>query len=338
MTPVELQRALDSRHLPRLLYLFGEETYTRDRAAERYCSLAVAIQDRDFNYSLFNGRETRGEAVLDAARTFPVFSPQRLVLIRDAHQLADAELEKLLPYLSEPAAETCLLLVGDKIDQRKKFFQSFKKHGELVEFKKLYDNQIPSFVKQTFRECGKTFTEDALALFSRRVGNNLAEIHAELVKLATYLGEKDPADVRDVAAVTAQSKSESVFELTDALGRGDSEKGLRLLGFLLDDGNAPLMILSMMVRHYRQLWKLRELLDQGTARSELPRRAGINPYFLDGLLAQAQRLKPGRGREVFELLLETDLALKSTGSHPRPLLEALVLRLAPSVGSLSASE
>ena len=87
------------------------------------------------------------------------------------------------------------------------------------------------------------------------------------------------------------------------------------------------MILSMLVRHYRQRGKIRELLDQGTARNEIPRQAGINPYFLDGLAAKARRLESGRGREVFALLLEADLALKSTGAHPRPLLEMLVLQL-----------
>ena len=35
MTPTELNRALDQGQIPTLLFLYGEETYLRDRSLER---------------------------------------------------------------------------------------------------------------------------------------------------------------------------------------------------------------------------------------------------------------------------------------------------------------
>lgn len=328
MTSAELTRAVEQNRVPPLLFLYGEETFTLERTLARLCRVVVDDAARDFNFDLFNGRDSRAQAIVDAARTFPVFAPRRLVLVKDAHQIPAGEAEELLAYLREPVAETVLVLVGDKVDQRKKFFVELKKHGELVEFKKLYDNQIPAFVQQMSKELGKGFTEDALALFCRRVSNNLQEVHGELVKLAAYLGNEDLADVAHVAAVVSDTRVESVFELTDALGHHDTGKALRVLGRLLDDGTVPLVILTMMARHFRQLWKLRELLDQGTKRADIPRLLGINPYFLDGLLAQAKGFTPARGRQIFELMLGVDLALKSSGAaHGGVLLEGLVLQV-----------
>jgi DNA polymerase-3 subunit delta len=59
---------------------------------------------------------------------------------------------------------------------------------------------------------------------------------------------------------------------------------------------------------------------------DLPRRIGINPYFLGNLLTQAKRCADAPLREVFPRLLAVDQALKS-GGDPRAHLEGLVLAL-----------
>lgn len=327
MTPADLARVIEQRQFPPLLLLYGEDTFSLQRTVVHLQRVAIPDDARDFNYIQFQGREARAAAIIDVARTFPVFATHRLVLVKDSQQLPAQELDALLPYLSDPVRETLLVLVADKVDGRRKFFVEFKKRGELVEFKKPYDNQIPALARELAREQGLTFTEDALALFCRRVAGDLQEIHAELLKLAAFLGGQTLIDAPDVAAVVSDSRSESAFALTDALGRQDLPTALRLLGRLLDDGNAPLQLLALTARHFRQLWRLRELLDQGAAKAEMQKEIGINPYFLEGLLTQARRFPAGHYREVFEALLETDLALKSSGAHPSVQMERLVQRI-----------
>jgi DNA polymerase-3 subunit delta len=55
---------------------------------------------------------------------------------------------------------------------------------------------------------------------------------------------------------------------------------------------------------------------------------GVSPYFLKGLMQQAGRFDNGQYRQIFELFLATDLALKSSGSEPKMHLEKLVLEIA----------
>jgi DNA polymerase-3 subunit delta len=328
MTYSEFNRALEKRKIPALLFFYGEETFFLQQAVQRLRDAVVPIEARDFNYSVYQGKESQAETILDDVRTLPVFARNRLVLIKDAQHISAAELDAFLPYLKDPVPETILVFTADKIDGRRKFFQEFKKYGSLVEFKRLYDNQIPSFVKRQAKEVGHSFREEALALFCRRVGNNLQEIHGELIKLFTYLGEKTVVDVADVVAVVSDTRVDSIFDLTNALGQKNVAEALRLLGRLLEEGMAPLAILAMMVRHFRQLWKTRELLDQGTAQKDIPRCIGVNPYFLNSLVDQAKRFSPSQYRHIFELLLGVDLALKSSGAHPSVLLEKLVLDIA----------
>ncbi len=327
MTPTELNRALDQGQIPTLLFLYGEETYLRDRSLERLRDFLVPADARDFNFNIFYGKDVLVETLVDTARTFPVFASHRLIVVKDAQNLSAGQLDQLLPYLQHPVDETILVFVADKIDGRKKFFQEFKKNGELVEFKQPYDNQIPAFVREHARSAGKSFTEEGMALFCRRVSNNLQEIDGELTKLYGYLGKADLIDVADVRAVVSDTRVESVFDLTNALGNRNAAEALRLLRRLHDEGTASLLILSMLTRHYRQLWKIQELLNQNVARKDIPRQVGVNPYFADGLIRQAGRFSARQFRRIFELFLHTDLALKSSGADAEALMEELVLNL-----------
>jgi DNA polymerase III subunit delta len=327
----DLQGMLKDRDFPPLILLHGEEGFLRDGALEQIRDLTVPQDCRDFNLNVYHGKDAKVQELLDTARTYPIFASRRLIILKDVDSLAAPDLEALLPYLKDPVPETILLCTTDKLDGRRKFFQDFKKYGAVFEFKKIYDNQLPAFVREQAKRSGRSFTEEGLALFCRRTGVNLREVHGELVKLFAYAGEKTLVDVAEVRAVVVDSRIDSIFDLTDAIGGGKTEQALGLLQRLLAEGGVPLVLLTMITRHYRQLWKIRELLDRGEPNREIGGRLRINPYFLDGLIRQSRSLPADRYRPAFEKFLLTDQALKSSGAHPAALLEQLVLELAGGV-------
>lgn len=326
MTPAALQKLIRSGSVPDLVFLYGNEKFFIERALRQISDATVPVEARDFNLQTFHARENPIDDILDSVRTLPVFSPRRLVILKDADKLNSAALDTLAGYISDPVPETCFVLVGEKVDRRKKFFQTFEKNGALVEFKGLYENQIPSFVKEQATNYDLSLTEDALALFCRRSGTSLQEIDGELQKLRQYVGtEGGLVDVEDVRAIVSDTRVDSIFDVVNAIGRRDIGDALRLLGRLLDEGIAPLVVLSMLTRHFRQLWMSRELLEEGMGKKDISRRVGVNPYFIDGLVAQARLFNYRQYRRVFELFLATDIALKSTGSNPGAMLEQLLL-------------
>lgn len=327
MTAAELERAIDNGHFPPLLFLYGEEQFLLERTLKHLLDKAIPPDARDFNLTIFHPKEFSAAKLLDTVRTYPVFFPRRVVIVKGAHQIAAAELEGLQSYLHHPLPETLLIFVGEKIDARRKFFIDFKKSGELVEFKKLYDNQLPAAIRDLARQNNLTLTDGALTLFCRRVGANLQEVQTELVKLTLYLGEKSLADVADVEAVVTGSRQETVFALNDAIGERQAAQAVELVGRILDEGLPALLVLNMVTRHMRNLCKVGEMVAQKRSKGEIAKAAGVNPYFLDGLIRQSRNFSGGQMRPVFERLLATDLALKSAAAHPAAMLEGLVLAL-----------
>jgi DNA polymerase-3 subunit delta len=328
MSLKELQNILQAGTVPGLILLYGQESFFVEKGMLAVRDAVVTPENRDFNLTQFYGKDFVPNDVVEQARTFPVFAERRLVMIKNIHESRAEQLETLLDYVEDPVPETVLLLTAEKIDARRKIFQLFKKNGVSIEFKKIYENQLPSFVRDLAKASNLSLTAGALKLFCKRVGTNLAEVQGEMEKLVGYLGERDLADEADVAAIVSDTRIESIFDLTDAMGRGDRSTALSLLDRLLAEGQAPLMILAMMTRHFRQMWKISELVSQKVPQSELPRRVGASPYFLKGLMQQATRFDHRQYRQVFNRFLETDLALKSSGGEPRMQLEQLLLEIA----------
>ena len=105
----------------------------------------------------------------------------RLVVIRNLHEAPADQLEAFAAYLDDPVPETFLLLTAAGIYKRRKFFQKFAQVGEIIEFRRLFDNQLPQFIRERAREAGRTFTvppplfrrvtDEEVAAWSARFGS-----------------------------------------------------------------------------------------------------------------------------------------------------------------------
>ncbi|QXE89260.1 DNA polymerase III subunit delta [Geomonas subterranea] len=324
MKPEEFNKAVEKGELASLYLLFGDEPYLVERAVKKLLDRAVDPGFRDFNLDVFYGNECKGEEVFSAAQTLPMFADRRVVLVKKGGDLSAHAMEVLLPYLQDPSPGTCLILQAEKVDGRKKFYAELKKRGEAVEFKRPYENQLGPYVRDEVRAAGKKIEPAAAELLGYLVGNNLQELVSQIEKLCIYCGKKETVAVADVKAIVSDTKVESVFEFTDALGSKDLPRALKMLTALLQDGEVPLRMLGAVARHFRQLWQVRELLDKKVPQSELAKASGINPYFLNKVTAQARNYTVVELQRIFERMLELDLAFKSGGLE-EPLLERFVM-------------
>jgi DNA polymerase-3 subunit delta len=325
MKPDEFTKSLQKGDIAPLYYFHGDEPYLIDRAVKSLLNLTVSPDSRDFNLNIFYGKECKGEEIATAGQTLPMFAERRVVLVKRSAELSAGALEILTEYVSDPSPSTCLIFEGDKIDQRKRFFVEMKKRGDLVEFKRLYENQLGPFIREEAAGFGKKMESVASEMLVYLVGNNLSEIAAEVEKVATYVGNRDTITVADIREVVSDTKVDTIFELTDSMGRRDLAKALRNLNTILRDGEAPLMVLAMLTRHFRQLWRVKELCDKRLPANEIGKEVGINPYFLKGIMEQSGNYRITEFQRIFDRLFATDLALKTGGGKPVSLLECLLM-------------
>ena len=324
MTPQELDQSISRGTIPPVCFLYGEEPFLIERAAAALLERALDPSLKDFNFNQFYGAEAKGVEIVDAAQTLPMFAERRAVLVKRADQFKADALEVLAPYLRNPSASTCLIFTATKIDQRKKFFQELKKAGLLVEYKRLYDNKLPGFISSEASRQGKSLESAAADMLAFLIGNNLQELCSQIEKLVVYSGGRQRITIDDVKVIASSCKAFSIFELARFLGLRDLQNSLRSLGALFRDGEEVPMMIGALARHFRQLWKVRELVDRRTAKADIAREAGIAPFFVDEMMQQARNFTAAQFRAVFDELYRCDIASKSGGGHPHTLMQGLV--------------
>ena len=327
MKSEEFLRSIDKGDIRPLYFLYGDESYLIGKGVKKLLSRLVPEDLRDFNLNLYYGNECSANEIVATAQTLPMFAEWRVVLVKNSDRLPPIALETLSNYVRNPSPTTCLLFLGEKIDQRKKFFTEIKKRGELVEFKRLYENQMLPFIMGEAAEQGKKFRPDAAEMLICFSDNNLQELVSQIEKIALYAGDRGIIEVDDVKAVVSDTRVNTVFELANSIGEKNLEKGLRNLQSLMHDGEAPLLILSMLTRHFRQLWKILEPIEKRVPAAEIGKRVGVHPYFLQGVLRQSRNFRVRELSGIFEKFFALDLALKSGRWNPALALERLVMEI-----------
>lgn len=325
MTAQEFETSLAKGVIPTVCFLYGEETFLVDRSVRLLLERAIDPSLKDFNFNVFYGNESKGIDIVDAALTLPMFSDRRAVLVKRAEALSAAACEVLLPYLQNPAAGTCLIFTGTKVDQRKKFFLELKKKGTMVEYKRLYDNKISAFIVSESASQGRPIDSAAADLLAFLIGNNLQELSSQIQKLVTFAGTNPRITLEDVRTVASSSKAFSIFELAKFLCLKDLQNALKSMEALFRNGEELPMMIGALSRHFRQLWRVREMLDAKAAKGDISKGTGINPYFLDDMIAQARNFGRQELKRIFMELYRCDVASKTGGGQPYSLMHGLIV-------------
>jgi DNA polymerase-3 subunit delta len=164
-------------------------------------------------------------------------------------------------------------------------------------------------------------------LLSRIIGSNLRVMSNEIKKLVLYADGRriEEADVNKLVAYTQQA---SVFAMVDAIVEFNLPRAGSLLQQLLQDGESPIGLLAMLNRQMRLIVRARELRNQKIPEAEMRGRLGIgHEFILRKTLEQAQRYTIPRLRQVYEQLLEADIALKTSKYEGDLALTILIAEL-----------
>ncbi len=307
--------------------LCGSEDYLLEDSLKRLIDAVVEPNTRDFNFDLFYGNDVDGGKIIDAANAYPMMAESRVVVVKDLHKLAITSLEMLSKYVEKPAQSTKLILIADKLDGRNKFISKIKTNSCYVEFKTLYDRQIPNWIQGHLKEKSYDISQEALMLLQSRVSNNLRDIANELEKVVLNLNGKKKIELEDVQKVVGLSRNYSVFDLNDAIGYKDLHKALLILNQMLESGESPTGIIAMIARHFISLIKIKGAVTQKKSMNEMTALVGIPSFFINKTKEMAKNYTIVQMQQIFASLLDTDLILK-TSQLPSPIaLQSLLIQI-----------
>ncbi|GAB4268651.1 MAG: DNA polymerase III subunit delta [Deferrisomatales bacterium] len=310
-----------------VVYLYGDETFLIDRALGELEAETLGGGDPRLNREVFEAPEASAAQVVAAARTAAFLGARRLVVVKNADRWSAEAWKPLLPYLESPNPGTCLVFVAQGLDRRSKAGKLLAKTARVVECRRPREQELAGWARRLAREAGLELEPAVLAALVGRIEPDLQLLSREIEKLRAFAGADGTVRQADLEQLVGESRGTTVFALCDALGEADLGGALRALRKLLALGEPPPRLLFMIVRHFRHLWRARELLDGGgrTDPKTAAAALGVPPFVARRVLGQARRWEAPRLARAFSGFLQADLALKSGGGSE--VLDRLVLGL-----------
>lgn len=322
----KLQQRLEKQAPAPIYLLLGDEQFLVHEAVQLLKHRSVDAATIDFNCDVFDVGETPAASVKDAAEMLPMMSARRLVVYRGVDNLKDKDWEVLFALFDNPVESTTFVLTAESLDKRKKSYKKVADSAVVVELKRPYENQILDWIDYLAYRAGLRVNREAAHLLKQFVGTNLTELNNEMAKLREYIGDRKEVEPADVLQVVSQTRVDRIFDLTDAIGRRDKVHALHSLANLLDQGQSEVGVLAMITRHFRILSQLKDGQRGGLSGQRLATAAGIPQFLLGQYLEQIRHWDENKIQRTFNVLQDTDRALKSSSVPSHVWLENFVLK------------
>jgi len=326
LSATALWKRLEQGQVDRCYLFFGEEAYLIQEYTTIVIDRLLGTAPRDFNCDVLHADNDVLEDALSLARTLPMMAPCRVVVLHGVQQLRKADWPPFERYLAAPSPSTALVCSGVTSDQ-KKYPPGLFQHAVTVECARLEGSRLQEWVGHIASSQGYRMSTAAIQTLLHEQQSDLQTLKQEIDKLCTYAGETLEISAEDVQTVTQASRVQSIFALSDALGARQIGPALRLLERLLYQGEPPLVILSMMVRHVRLLWSVKQLAQQRQDAAQIAKALNLPVGVCRQLLPQSQQFAREQLRQLYSAALEADLTFKSSNKPPQAILEELILHV-----------
>jgi DNA polymerase-3 subunit delta len=271
------------------------------------------------------------EDIVSNAKRFPMMAERQVVIVKEAQDLSRT-FDKLDDYAKNPQPSTVLVLCYKykTVDKRKAVYKAIKKSGVVFESKKLYDNQVPDWIKRVLSPKGYTITPKASQLLVEFLGTDLRKINNELEKLQIVLPKNTQITAEHIEVNIGISKDYNNFELRKAIGAKDSVKAFKIVQYFADNpkDNPMVVTIALLFNFFSQILQLHGMKDRNPRSVASALR--VNPYFVNEYLDASRNFPMRKVSQVVALLREFDVKSKGVNSNAVPqgdLLKELLVKI-----------
>lgn len=330
----ELKKAISSNCLKSLYVLWGEETYLKDYYFGEMKKLLLPEGLEEFNHKYFEGKSVDLNALAAAVDALPVFSERTLVEVRDFDfYKAGEDMRNRLEAIIGDIPEYCCLVFffsdpGFKPQGNTKIHNTVKKIGASVEFRAQEQSDLIAWLTRRFAALSHTIERADAQYMLFLCGDSMTNLVTEVQKIAAYSKTKRITR-EDIDAVGTPEISARVFDMTDAIAKGDYDRAASIMGDLLELRENPIKLLVIIAKQLRQLYYAKLCLEDGRDASYLKQLCEIKKDYPAKLLMQnAKSISLDWCENAVKLSAETDYLMKSDAKDDEELLKIMLLKLA----------
>ena len=269
------------------IYLFdGEEEYFKERGEEmlkeRY------LREPVLDFASFRGEQLKGaelSALVAAAQAYPLLSEKRIVKVTGLYPSEHDYNAYLRAYFEDPQPSSVLLIVNG--GKGKGFDLKKAPNVTHVDCSKADEETVLRWIFTRFRRAGVSCDTECCDRILRYCLGDMARVAGETEKLIAFAGEGGAVRAEDVDAVVYRDADYKIYEMTDAIGKGNAARYMTILGELSEKGMNETDVLNSLTYYFRNLFDI-SLLNKTDA--ETAKILGMKEYAVKMSRRQAQAL------------------------------------------------
>lgn len=310
--------------------LMGEEPFFIETLTSFLEDNLLPEEDRAFNQTVLYGASTHIGEIMDIAARFPMGADRQAVIVREAQAL-DSKIDKLLPYISSPSPTTVLVLSykGKNMDKRKALYKEIQKKGVVFESPRVYESDIPAFIKEQLALYGLTLTGKAMLMLVESLGADLGRIASEIQKLSIVIPRGTELHPEDVEKYIGISRNFNNFEFQKAIACRDAARAVRIAEYFSSSKDSnPLASVAVLFGFFSKLVLYHNLADKSP--NAAAGALGVNPFFVKDYVQASLQYNLKQSVKAIEVLRETDLKSKGVDAGditPADIYKELVFKL-----------
>ncbi|CAI8365854.1 MAG: Uncharacterised protein [Flavobacterium sp. SCGC AAA160-P02] len=313
-----------------IYFLMGEEPYYIDKISDFIEDHILEETEKEFNQTVFYGRDVSIEEIIGAAKRFPMMAEKQVIVVKEAQDLSRT-IEDLVPYAENPQQSTVLVInyKFKKLDKRKALYKAIHKIGLVYESKRLYENQVADWIRRVLNGKKYKIEPKAAHMLVDFLGTDLSKIDNELKKLITILPKETIITPRHIEDNIGISKDFNNFELRKAVGEKNVVKVNQIIQYFAQNpkSNPLVMTISLLNSFFTQLLIYHGLQDK--SRDNVAKALGIRPFFVIDYITASNHYPMRKTAQVISLLRDADLKSKGVGASQsqRDILKELLFKI-----------
>ncbi len=312
-------------------FLMGEEPYFIDQISNYIEDNVLREDEKGFNQMVLYGRDVSVDDIVGNAKRFPMMAEKQVIIVKEAQDLSRT-IEQLTGYVENPQPTTVLVICYKykKLDKRKKLHKAVSKNGLIYESKRLYENQIATWIKNTLQARNFQIAPKAAQMLVEFLGTDLGKIDNELQKLRLICAEGTNITPEIIEENIGISKDFNNFELRKAIGIKDDVKAHRIINYFSQNpkDNPMVMTVSLLFSFFSQLQQYHALEDR--SKSNVAKVLKVNPYFVSDYSTAAKNYSMKKVSRAISHLRDADVKSKGVGAANVPqgdLLKELLVKV-----------
>ena len=323
---IELKKDIRDNKIRNLYLFFGDEVYIKEIYINK---LKESIDDGgfpDFNHIFIDEKENDFALLNDSIESFPMMSERKLVIIKNSGVFSKPKEEVKnfwLERINTLPEYVTLVFDEEAIDKRSALYKQAVKSGLVVEFEFLKEVDMVAWVEREARNQKKIISKNNSAYMVSICDEGLSYVKNELDKLLNFCSEE--ITLSDIDRLVSKSLSVRVFELTDAIMSGNSNKALSLINDFKTVKESAFKILYLLSGTFDKLLRTKLMLKEGASFSDISEKTGLKPFVVKKYIESGKKFSESFLVERIMRVAEIDLSIKEGSIDEWVALEQYVL-------------